>query len=68
MKDEIVVNGKLVNVRDFIQQGQAVIDVLNEEVEMLRPKGEFHDAVTQSDDTKDMAQVAKMLNVKGDRE
>lgn len=46
---------------DEVEQKQ----LAQQQLAIAAPKAEFYDAVTQSDDCIDMAQVAKVLNIKG---
>lgn len=46
---------------DQVEQKQAALL----ELEQAKPKADFYDAVTQSDDALSMDQVAKVLNIKG---
>lgn len=52
-------------VANALVVAQNIIANQNKEIETMKPKAEFHDAVVGSDDTVDMSQVAKILNYKG---
>lgn len=52
-------------VANALVVAQNIIANQNKQLETMKPKAEFHDAVVGSDDTVDMSQVAKILNYKG---
>jgi prophage antirepressor-like protein len=49
--------------RDRLIKANKAIEVANKAIELQKPKVEFYDAVTGSDDTIDMAQASKVLNM-----
>lgn len=52
-------------VLDLLRRNAEAIQALQAKIEEVTPKVEFYDTVTQSEDTKDFAEVAKILNVPG---
>lgn len=65
MSDEQQNTSLIALARDELTRAQDVIATLTNALQSAAPKVEFYDVVTQSGDTKDFAEVAKILNVPG---
>ena len=53
------------DVENLLRQNVDLIQQLQIENAELQDKADFYDAVTETEDTRDFAEVAKILNIKG---
>lgn len=50
-------------VAEILQENVRLIGEYEKKIEVMTPKADFYDTVTQSEDTLDMSQIAKILNI-----